>query len=165
MSKQPKALAATLASEIIAAVRKNSVGPGGLDRLLRDLGAAPLLLNPFAATTVKDGKLGELVAIPVHIGPGGRKSLYELNVGERVLSHLLVSPAGAYFQYWERLTGKLAVADGDKFRRDVRKLTGELAASDEGAFKLIDADIGQGEVSFETMTLVWWAWSFYAEIR
>jgi hypothetical protein len=145
-------------------------GPGGLDKALRDAGLTPLLINPYLATLcdLHSIGLGICVNIPIHIGPGGRKSLYELDVNEKVLAYLLTSDQdGVLFRYMTRLTGNGPVQSGDVFRQEITNTNGDLIFATDGEIEIQDPSIGKGIFKPsstatdkpQTKATVWILWS------
>ncbi|MGH9895682.1 MAG: hypothetical protein ACREA0_27600, partial [bacterium] len=95
---------------ILAAMTDMARNPDELDELTTRLGIPPVLANPRLASTfdMSGIGMGKCVHIPIQItsSTGGRKSLYFLQPGERVLSGLMVTSDGLAYRYTTRETGR-----------------------------------------------------------
>jgi hypothetical protein len=149
--------------------------PDDLDPATDRLGIAPSLINPHMASAVdlSDLGLGKGVHLPVQISRrrGGRKSLYYLHPGEKVLAGLYVTGEGMAFRYMARETGRsIPARTGDEYSEEIRSIRGDLLQQRRGRLEVTNPEKGEGQLVIESPgkaakpRFTWWFWSFYATI-
>jgi hypothetical protein len=159
--------------------------PDELDDLTSRLGIPPILVNAHLATEIDLSAmgLGKAIYIPVQISGrhGGRKSLYFLHAGEKVLSGIFVTSVGIGYRYTTRETGDtIPSRTGDRYSEEIRGADGKVLALLKGSLQVTDISRGEGSMLFDTAepaTLaaavragagaawVWIAWSFIVIVR
>lgn len=127
--------------------------PADIDGATDRLGIPPALVNPALSSAVDLGfiGLGTAVHVPVQVSPkaGGRKSLYFLRTGERVLSGLLMTPDGVISRYTTRESGNsMPAATGDEFSEELRGPDGDVVATLYGTLEVEDRSRGHGSLIF-----------------
>lgn len=150
--------------------------PDDLDLATDRLGISPWLINPHLASPVdlSDLGLGKAVHLPVQISRkcGGRKSLYYLHPGEKVLAGLYVTGEGLALRYMARETGHSVPArNGDEYTEEIRNIRGELLRQRSGRLEVTNPEKGEGRLIVESngraakATIIWWFWSCFLTIE
>jgi hypothetical protein len=165
---------------IANAVSDAASNPDQLDDVTSGLGIPPILVNPHLATEIdlSDFGLGKATYIPVQITTknGGRKSLYFLRAGEKVLSGIVVTSQGIGYRYTTRETGQtLPAQGGDRYSEEIRGEDGNVLAQLRGHLEVTNISRGEGRLVFDGAepaplaaavrrggggSWVWYAWSF-----
>lgn len=145
--------------QLLAAVK----APSDIASATKAIGLTPFLFN-FGLATTGTTIVGNGLHVPVQIDPagGGRKSLYDLAVGEEVLAGAYIIQGRVYYRYVKRDTGStLRAADGDTYTERVTKLDGTQVATSTGSLRILDAAHGIGELAGPQpdKTEVWVLWS------
>jgi hypothetical protein len=137
--------------ELVKMVQK----PSDIDSATIQLGIPSELFNVDLATPADlsylNIGLGQSVYIPKIITSreGGRKSLYFLCTGERVMAGIYVNGCGVMRRYITRLTGDSQEAQsGDIYKEELISREGRIIAVFTGALKITDSDKGTGEIEF-----------------
>jgi len=157
---------------VIDQLRDKVNRPEDIDRATKELGLEPRLLNLHLSTVVDltSVGLGPALHIPVQVSTreGGRKSLYFLNVDEEVLAGIFVRELGVILRYVKRTSGKSSRAEtGDTYTERLANLAGDTLWESSGPLEVVDAEKGQGHISFSNASLQseavtnreWWLWS------
>lgn len=146
--------------------------PADIDAATDRLGIPPFLINPHVATTVDMSfiGLGAGINLPIQISTrrGGRKSLYFLRPGERVLASIVATSHGLVFRYVSRESGRSVPAQGgDEYTEEFRDMEGNVLSHCEGKLEILNATKGEGRLIFPAGLAAsqwrWVGWSFYAE--
>lgn len=127
--------------------------PDEIDRATQELGIPAALVNPALSTSLdlKFLGLGPAVHIPVQITDraGGRKSLYYLRPGERVLTGLIAARGEIISRFTTRETGSaIPAATGDEFSEEFRTADGTVVATLRGTLEVRDRSRGHGSLTF-----------------
>lgn len=125
--------------------------PGDIDSATEHLGIPPLLINPHLATPIdlSDLGYGAGIHLPVQISKrrGGRKSLYFMHPGEKILAGLLVTGKALLFRYVSRETGRSIPAQGgDEYVEELRSAGGTLISHLRGRLEIINSKKGEGRL-------------------
>lgn len=137
------------------------------DEIPKRLASGARLLNyPYA--TIVEFRSGTALYIPVAVSdsPSGRRTVYELRVGEKTLMGIFVQNNRLYEEYFTR-------RDNDRYDVVVTTLNSDdVVFSGEGTLERIDERVGVGRMSVtgtstdssgatakETKTEVWVLWS------
>jgi hypothetical protein len=158
--------------------------PDELDDVTARMGIPPILVNPHLATQVDLSGIGldKATYIPVQISTklGGRKSLYFLRAGEKILSGIFVTSQGLGFRYTTRESGNTIPAQGgDRYTEEFRTADAKIVARLQGSLEVGDISRGEGRLVFDSgepapleaaarrgrarTRCTWFAWSFYLE--
>jgi hypothetical protein len=110
-----------------------------------------LLINPHLATKVDMSDLGYGTGIhlPVQISTrrGGRKSLYYMHPGEKILAGVLVTGSAILFRYVLRETGRSIPAQGgDEYVEELRSANGALISHLRGRLEIMNSRKGEGRL-------------------
>lgn len=129
--------------------------PDDLDSATDRLGLSPSLINPHLASPVdlSDLGMGRGIHLPVQISRkcGGRKSLYYLHPGEKVLAGLYVTGEGLAFRYMARETGhSIPARNGDEYIEEIRSVRGELLHKRSGHLEITNPEKGEGQLIMES---------------
>lgn len=145
--------------------------PADIDAATNRLGIPPFLINPHLATTVDMSfiGLGAGINLPIQISTrrGGRKSLYFLHPGEKVLASIVATSRGLALRYVSRETGRSIPAQaGDEYSEEFRDVEGNVLSHSKGRLEILNAAKGEGRLVFPEGSPAskwrWIAWSFYA---
>jgi len=158
-------------SLLIARLQAEVDHPADIDAATDRLGISPFLINPFLATTVDMSfiGLGVGVNLPIQITTrqGGRRSLYFLRPGERVLASIVGTSHGLVLRYVSRETGRSIPAQGgDEYSEEFRDMEGNVLAHSKGKLEILNAAKGEGRLVFPegspASKWIWILWSCIA---
>lgn len=155
--------------------------PDEIDRATQLLGIPAALVNPALSTSLdlEFLGLGPAVHIPVQIADraGGRKSLYYLRPGERVLTGLIAARGELISRFTTRETGSsIPAATGDEYSEELRSADGTVIATLRGTLEVRDRSRGHGSLTFTSGSpepveravrdgdQVSWIWIFWSMI-
>lgn len=152
--------------------------PSEIDAKCDFLGVPAILANYHLAAPVDlsylNMQLSTGVYIPKQIATreGGRKSQYNLNVGETIIVGIITTEDTMMLRHVTRLTGTTPDAQsGDTFREQLKSRSGELIYEGDGTLEIVDPNIGHGEIQLSqtsnpqvstaatSKTEVWVLWS------
>lgn len=155
-------------SLLIAGLKAEVNHPADIDAATARLGISPYLINPYLAMTVDMSfiGLGVGVNLPIQITArqGGRKSLYFLHPGEKVLASIVATAHGLVLRYVSRETGRSIPAQGgDEYSEEFRDIEGTVLSHSEGKLEILDAAKGEGRLVFpEGSPASRWRWILWS---
>jgi hypothetical protein len=133
------------------------------------LSAGAPLINIDAATICRlFGETAVYLPVAVSDSPAGRRTVYKLPIGERVLMGVYVVGMRLYRDYYTRLSDT-------EYAVSKESPTGDVLFAGKGTLKILDERVGAGEITFEeeggkgeaaarptkcTCTRRWYVWSF-----
>jgi hypothetical protein len=135
---------------LIDELRARVTNSKSLETELCGLGAESQLFNVHLAfgMDLSHLALGQGLMIPsmVSDAPGGRRSVLELDTGQRVLTGVFVNGQTLALRYWTRESGGDRVAPGDGFREEWTSRSGELLALGTGQVEAVDHSVGEARI-------------------
>lgn len=165
-----------MAQELLSLVEH----PEDIDAATDRLGIPALLMNPHLSTAVdlSDAGLGAGVHIPVQISKqrGGRKSLYYLQPGEKIMAGIIATATSLLFRYVARETGRSIPAQaGDQYVEELRSASGSVISQLRGRLEITNTRKGEGRLVFDSpaspeeggpagrkvKVSLWYLWSCY----
>lgn len=133
------------------------------------LSAEAKLINVDAATICKlFGDTAVYLPVAVSDSRAGRRTVYKLPIGEKVLMGIYVVGMRVYRDYYTRLSDT-------EYTVSKESPTGDVLFAGRGTLKIVDERVGAGEITFEqeevegeaaarrtkcTCTRRWYVWSF-----
>jgi hypothetical protein len=155
-------------SQLLARLQAEVNHPEDIDPATDRLGISPFLVNLYLATTVDLSflGLGQGINLPIQISRrrGGRKSLYYLHPGEKVLAGIVATSKGLVLRYVSRETGHSVPAQGgDEYSEEFRDLEGVVLSQNLGKLEVLNAVKGEGRLVFsDTKTASRWRWILWS---
>lgn len=138
---------------LIDELRRKVKGPTSLDDISRELGAHSNLFNVQLSYSVNlchlGFGLGIMIPAMISKAPGGRKSILDLDPGERTLTGVFVNGQTMALRYWTRETGNGAVAQGDIYREEWTSKSGRVLSTGVGKVESVDYSVGEAEISMQ----------------
>ena len=159
-------------SLLIARLQAEVNHPADIDAATDRLGISPFLINPYLATTVDMSFIGldRGVNLPIQITArqGGRRSLYFLRPGEKVLAGIVATSRGLVLRYVSRETGhSIPAQGGDEYSEEFRDMEGNVLSHSKGKLEILNAAKGEGRLVFpegsSASKWVWVLWSCIAK--
>ncbi len=128
--------------------------PEEIDQAVARLGVPSSLVNPYFATPVNlshfDLEDGIHLPIQLTARPGGRKSIYFLHAGEKVLTGLVITGNRLLLSYVARETGcSIPAESGSEYSEELRTREGKLVSKIQGSLEIIDPSRGEGRIVAE----------------
>lgn len=132
------------------------------------LSAGAKLINFEAATMCKlFGETAVYLPVAVSDSSAGRRTVYKLPIGEKVLMGVYVVGMRVYRDYYTRISDT-------EYAVSKESPTGDVLFAGRGTLKILDERVGAGEITFEeevtgeaaakptkcTCTRRWYVWSF-----
>ncbi len=157
---------------LIARLQEEVNHPADIDAATERLGISPFLINPYLATPLDMSfiGLGRGVNLPIQITTrqGGRRSLYFLHPGEKVLASIVATSRGLVLRYVSRDTGRSIPAQaGDQYSEEFRDIEGNVLSRSEGKLEILNAAKGEGRLVFPEGSPAgkwrWRLWSCFAD--
>jgi hypothetical protein len=92
---------------------------------------------------------GVNLPIQITVRQGGRRSLYFLRPGEKVLAGIVATSRGLVLRYVSRETGRSIPAQGgDEYSEEFRDMQGNVLSHSEGKLEILNAAKGEGRLVF-----------------
>ena len=142
--------------------------PADIDAATDRLGISPFLINPYLATTVDMSFIGLGVGfnLPIQISgrQGGRRSLYFLRPGEKVLASIVATSKALVLRYVSRETGcSIPAQGGDEYSEEFRNIEGNVLSHCKGKLEILNAAKGEGRLVFpEDSPASKWRWILWS---
>lgn len=163
---QPQDVTSSLLAMLQAEVRH----PSEIDAATERIGIEPSLVNFHLASIVDLSfiKLDQGVNLPIQISSrrGGRKSLYYLHPGEKVLASIVTTSTRLLLRYVSRDSGRSVPAQGgDEYTEEFRSVDGRLLSASKGKLEILDAAKGEGRLVFgaeDSPSASKWRWILWS---
>lgn len=141
----------TQSPPLLSSVQSLAGSTSDLDSVMWELGASASLFNIHFAFPIDYSHLGlgEGIFIPTMISRecGGRRSVLNLPVGDRVLTGMLVTSKGMALRYWTRQTGCLVKAQiRDNYREEWINRDGDVVITGFGTVDEVDHAKGTASI-------------------
>lgn len=153
---------------VVARLQAEVNHPEDIDAATDRLSIAPSLVNYHLATPVDLSflELGLGINLPVQIsaGRGGRKSLYFLRPGEKVLASIVATSGALLLRYVTRDTGcSVPAQGGDEYVEEFRTRDGKILSQARGKLEILDVKKGEGRLVFsEGEPASKWKWILWS---
>jgi hypothetical protein len=124
---------------------------------------AVIILPSFITKAdLSDFNLGTGRYVPIDLR--SRKSVYELNSNESVVTGMYVTYKGVFFRRFTRLNGTAAATNGDLFRVELVNESNKTISIGQGPLVIDDLKIGKGHIAIENNPAlaaksIWILWS------